>query len=250
MNKNGLPVVAALLVVGAAAGFYAARTYLAAPERPGVSAGAETAPPALPPGMPALEDSDPLLREKAAALSADPAVAEWLKQDALIARLTAAFNRVAHGGTVRDLFSPLAPRGPFRVRTKDGATVADPASYARYDRLAALVASVDSVAAARAFESLEPLFDAAQRALGERETGARRVLLAALRELSEAPRIEGEPALVQGKKGLTWVYADAELEALSPARKQLLRLGPRNRAAVQVKARAIALALGETAPAP
>ncbi len=60
----------------------------------------------------------------------------------------------------------------------------------------------------------------------------------------DAPVPDGETALKPGQKGIGWAYADEKLEGLSPAQKQLLRMGPKNKKAVLSKLRAVALALG------
>ena len=47
-------------------------------------------------------------------------------------------------------------------------------------------------------------------------------------------------------KGIGYAYADDRLESLTPAQKQLLRMGARNERLVKAKLREIALALGMT----
>lgn len=251
MKNTGLWIVAALLAAGAAAGLYGARSFLKpAPAVPGISSPPVEAPAALPPDLPPLAESDDFVRRRAAPLSADPAFSEWLKKESLVARLTAAMNRIAQGGVPRDIFSAFAPKGKFRVVRKSGRTFGDPASYARYDGFAAMVGRVDAVAAAKVFTELMPLFDAAQRGLGEKNASAREAFLAAAHELLQAPVFEGEPDLVEGKKGIGWAYADERLEGLSLAQKQLMRMGPVNQTAVQVKLRALTLALGDSGSRP
>lgn len=249
MKNPGLPLIAFLLIAGVAAGLLGARYLLKeAPPAPGLSSAAPETAPVLPANLPPLEHSDEFVRLRAGGLSPSPAFAEWLKLEALLPRLAAAMSMIADGKFPRDTFAAFAPRGSFKVATKAGATVIDPAGYARYDGLAALVGAVDAVAAARLFEELEPLFDAAHRELGEKNTGSRAVFLAAARELLDAPPLEGTVPVKAGKKGLVWAYADAALESRSPAQKQLMRMGPRNQAAVQAKLRAVTLALGASAP--
>jgi hypothetical protein len=246
MKNTGLMVVAVLLAAGAAIGLYSARSILKpAPPAPGLSSIPETAPAALPLNLPPLEQSDDFVRRRAGELSADPAFQEWLKKESLIARLTSAMTRIAHGGVPRDIFSAFAPKGKFRVVRKSGRIFGDPASYARYDGFAAMVGGVDAVAAAKLFEDLMPLFDAAQRGLGDKNASARRAFLDAAHELMQAPVFDGEADLVEGKKGIVWAYADERLENLSLAQKQLMRMGPKNQAAVQAKLRALTLALGD-----
>ena len=238
-------IAALLIAAGAAIGLYGARSLLKpAPAAPGLSSPPDAPPAALPPSLPSLDESDGFVRGRAGALSSDPAFHEWLKQESLIPRLTAAMSRIAQGGVPRDIFFIFAPRGKFVVVKKNGKAFIDPAGYARYDRFAAMVQSSDAAAAARLFEELLPLFDAAQRGLGEKNASAREAFFAAVRELLQAPVLADPVALKDGKKGIGWIYADERLENLSLAQKQLMRMGPKNQAAVQAKLGAVAQALG------
>lgn len=243
--KNTLLVVAFLLAAVAAVGIYGARSFLKSPPpAPGLSSAPAEEPPAIPANLPALEDSDELFRLRAGALSPDAMLADWLKQESLIPRLAAAMNMIANGRFPREIFAAFAPRGKFKVLTKDGGTFIDPAGYARYDAFAAMVGKVDAVAAAKVLEELRPLFDAALRGLGERRLTLREAFPAAADELLQTPLLEGDIALMPGKKGITWVYAEERLESRSLVQKQLMRMGPKNQTAVQAKLRALTLALG------
>ncbi|MBI2787055.1 MAG: DUF3014 domain-containing protein [Elusimicrobia bacterium] len=245
MKNPGTLIVLVLLAAGAAVGIYGARSFLGTPPpAPGLSSAPVAAPPALPANLPPLGKSDDFVRLRASDLSKASAFGEWLKQESLIARLAAATSMIANGKFPRETFAAFAPRGKFLVLRKGGKVLVDPAGYARYDAFAAMVAGVDAVAAARLFEELEPLFDAAHRELGEKTAGARATFLAAAAELLETPRLEDGALLKEGKKGIGWVYADEELEARSLAQKQLMRMGPKNQDAVQAKIRAVTLALG------
>ncbi len=244
MKTKVLLIVAVLLTAVAVVGIYGARSFFnPAPPLAGRSSPQPDAVPAISPNLPPLEDSDAFVRENAASLSGAPAFKEWLKLESLIPRLGAAMVQITDGQVPRDTFSQFGPRGKYRVLKKDGKLVPDPAGWARYDAFAAMVASVDAVAAARLFEKLLPLFDQAQRGLGE-TPGAREAFLTAARSLLAAPVPEGEVVLKEGKKGISWVYADEKLEGLSPVQKQLLRMGPKNQALVQAKLKAVVLALG------
>lgn len=244
MKNPGLLIVLLLLAAGAAVGLFGARSFLKTPSpAPGLSSAPGEAPPALPPNLPPLEKSDEFVRQRAAGLSSEPAFQEWLKLESLIPRLAAAMNMVASGNVPRETFTAFAPRGKFRVVKKGGRAFVDPAGFARYDGFAALVEGVDEAAAAKLLTELLPLFDAAQRGLGERNASSREAFLAAARELLQAPLLGDEVVLKEGKKGIVWAYDDERLEGLSPAQKQLLRMGPKNQAAVQAKLRALTLAL-------
>ena len=243
MKTTELVIVAVLLAGGAAIGLYSTRK--SAPPAPGLSS-APVAPPApLPPNLPPLEQSDELFRLRAGALSPEPMLANWLKQESLIPRLAAALNMIANGRFPREIFAAFAPRGKFKVLHKDGGTFIDPASFARYDAFAGMIGKVDAVAAAKVIEELRPLFDAALRGLGERRLTLREAFPAAADELLQTPVLEGDIALTQGKRGITWVYAEERLESRSLVQKQLMRMGPKNQAVVQAKLRALTLALGD-----
>lgn len=241
MNRIWMPVVAMLLAVG----LYNVRSlFMSAPVQPGISSSPAAAPPDIPSNLPTLEMSDGLVRQRVGTLSSNPMLLEWLKQESLISRLVSAMSMIVNGRFPREIFAAFAPRGKFLVVKNGGKTVIDPAGFARYDALTAMIGKVDAVAAARLFEELLPLFDAAQRGLGEKNTSAREAFFAASRELLQTPVLEGDPVLTQGKKGIGWNYADEKLEGLSPAQKQIMRMGPKNQALVQAKLRAVALALG------
>lgn len=241
--KNAGILIAALLLI---AGLYGARSYfMPAPPASGISSTPAVAPAVIPPNLPPLENSDGLFRLRAGALSADPMLQDWLKQESLIPRLVAAMNMIANGRFPREIFAKFAPRGKFKVVRKNGVVYIDPAAFARYDAFAAMIGKVDAVAAAKVLEELRPLFDAALRGLGEKRVTLREAFPAAADELLQTPVLDGDIALKEGKKGITWIYAEERLESRSLVQKQLMRMGPKNQAVVQAKLRALTLALGD-----
>jgi hypothetical protein len=238
-NENkAVPIGAALAVVVIGAGIYlyqfASRTPAPAAAPPlsqPASAQAPAAAPAEP--LPKLEDSDAFIRGKAAPLSSDPAFAGWLKTDDLIPRFAAAANMIARGKVPKDGLSFLAPHRKFAVRRRGGVVTADPKSFARYDAAADAIGSVDAAAAAALFRKCEPLFQEAYQQLGEQKGDVRDAVLKAIGELRGAPAAPGDAPLKE--KGLVYAFADDALERLSPAQKQLLRMGPRNEKKIQDK---------------
>lgn len=207
---------------------------------PGLSS-APVAPVALPPGLPRLEESDEYARAKAAALSADPAFAAWLKTENLLSRLALATSLIARDEVPRDALSFLAPKGKYAVVRRGGKIYADPRDAARYDGAAAVVSSLDANAVAAFLRGVEPLLDLAGDR-GERG-GFRAAFSLAVIRLGQTPAATAEPELRETKKGIVYAYADESLEKLGPARKQLLRMGPKNQAAVQAKLEEILKAL-------
>ncbi len=236
---TGRSALFAVLAAAAAAGYYAYRRSPA--PAPGLSSA--SAPAVKPSGLPSLEESDELVREKAFSLSTDIGVRSWLSSDSLIARFVGGMHRIANGEVPRESLGVFAPRGAFPLKRRQGRAYADPAGGARYAAFVAAVDSIDAPAAAALFIEFEPLLDAAYAELGEKSGSARAAFHAAAAELLATPAVPETAELKPGKKGIVWIYADPKLEALSPAQKQLLRLGPRGRKAVQDKLSAIAAAL-------
>jgi hypothetical protein len=215
-----------------------------APAAPPPVAAAPVAPSAEP--LPKLEQSDEFMRSGAASLSADPVFAAWLKTDDLLSRFTAAVNMIGKGRIPKDALSFMAPRRKFKVREKGGQFFADPNGYGRYDAAAAAIGSLDAAAAARLFQRCKPLFQEAYQALGERNGDVRDAVVRAAQELLKAPVVESGTPLKE--KGLVYAYVDDSLESLSPAQKQLMRMGPKNQAAIQSKLRAFVQALDASGP--
>lgn len=193
--------------------------------------------------LPALAESDAWVRERARSLSADPRFAGWLERSDLVELFVAVVDSVADERVPVAQLGFLRPKEPFKTVEVDGRTIVDPASFARYDAVGAVAASLDANACARLYRAARPLLEQAWSALGRQDTLDTR-LAAALRHLLATPTLRGDEALV--RPAVTWEWRDPELEGLSGAQKQLLRLGPANAARVRAKLAQLeqALALG------
>ncbi len=192
--------------------------------------------------LPELEASDELVRRMAEGLSSRPELAEWLATDRLVRRFVGAVVVVAAGRSPREELEFLDPEASFEVRRPDEPTVVDSASYRRYDVVAATVASLDTRGTAELYRRLRPLFQEAYRDLGFQEGSFDGALARAIETLLAVPVPEG-PVEVVPVGGNAYEYRDRELEALSPAQKHLLRMGPENIRRIQAKLRELAGAL-------
>ncbi len=183
---------------------------------------------------PPLDESDVWLREAIALITSHPAVAEWLLNDDLVRRGVKVVANVAYDEDPRVHVPFMGPRGEFEV--DDGAQLKiSSSSYDRYDRLAGAVASVDIEGAGELYRRAAPAAEEAFRELGypgSFEDALRR----ALRKVAAVPVLREPPALE--RKTLSYHYADPELEALAPAQKLMLRMGPDNVRVLQQQAAA------------
>jgi hypothetical protein len=197
--------------------------------------------------LPPLDESDGFVRGIAQALSAHPELARFLARAALVRTLTAVVDNVASGESPRPHLEWLAPKQRFKAaRRLPRQIVPDPVGFAGYDAFADAVASVDAAAAAMACRTLEPLFEAAYKDLGHPEGGFAKALERAIQALVAVPVLREDVELVPHAIGFR--YAERELEALTAAQKQFLRLGPRNVRLVQGKLRELAAALSPAPP--
>jgi DUF3014 family protein len=195
--------------------------------------------------VPPLDESDPAVRELVKQLSSHPSVAAWLTTNGLIRNFTVSVTNVAEGASPARQLRVLRPASGFRVVERGGTIYLDPRSYERYDPLAAAVASIDPAGAARLYATLKPRIEEANRELGAGATSFDRTLERAIVSLLATPvPPEGDLRLRSEVQGIGYAFADPKLENLTPAQKQLLRMGPRNQRAIQSSLRAIAHALG------
>jgi hypothetical protein len=174
-------------------------------------------------------------------LTESPAVMAWLPTNGLIRNFTVVVGNIAEGPTPAKHLKVLRPASPFRIVTRNGNTLVDPRSFDRYATIADAIASVNAGGAAKLYATLKPRIEEAQRDLGSADSFDR-TLERAIVALLSTPAIDGTERLKP--KGIGYGYADERLESLTPAQKQLLRMGPRHAPVVKAKLREIALALG------
>jgi len=233
-------VIAVILVAGLASFFFFSLEAPVAEPEP-VTEAPPPPPPSLPPVeepvddfvLPPLGESDALVRNLIAALTAHPAFAAWLIPDDLVRTFVVVIENVADGNNPARHMTPLRPTQRFRTVGEASELSIDPASYARYNTHAEIVASIDAAGTADLYRRLHPLITEAYAELGHPDGGFDETLLRALRNLLETPVLERDVGLVP--RAVFFEYSDNTLEDLLPAQKQFLGLGPRNVRAVQAK---------------
>jgi hypothetical protein len=192
--------------------------------------------------LPPLVLTDPLVREMLGKLSSSPTLAAWLATDGLIRAFVVSAENVADGQTPAKHVRAIAPRAPFRTVNEGKTIVIDTRSYSRYDGLANAAASMDAAGLARVYSILKPRLMEAYQELGHPEGDIDSAVERAIVLLLQTPVVD-EPVALRSRV-LSFKYEREDLEALSPAQKQLLRMGPRNVRVVHEQLRAIARELG------
>ena len=192
--------------------------------------------------LPPLVLTDPLVRELLGRLSSSPTLAVWLATDGLIRAFVVSVENVADGSSPARHVRAIAPRSPFRTLDEGGAITIDPRSFSRYDGIANAAAAMEPADLARVYSVLKPRLVEAYKELGHPEGELDVAVERAIAHLLQTPVVE-DPIVVRPRV-LSFRYERADLEALSPAQKQLLRMGPRNVKVVQQQLRAVARELG------
>ena len=237
-------VAIAGLVLGAAGAWWWARQ-ATPPAKPAVTNATDaTVPPdtdAVRP-LPPLDQMDTFLRALLGTLSANPELARWLATDDLIRQMANGIDRIANGASPASELAVLKPASGFAASERRNVITIDPASYQRYDSLAALVSSLDARAVAETYRTIRPRLDEAYRNLGRNEAGADAAVAAALQRLIDTPDVKDPIRLLHGA-GASYVYADRTLEELTPIQKQLIRMGPENLDRVRTRLREIKQAI-------
>jgi hypothetical protein len=247
-RHGALLLVATLgLIAGAGAAWWWTRTdrqqaVVSAPTRTDAVVAEETEPTRM---LPPLGQMDTFLRALLGALSAHPDFARWLATDDLIRQMASGIDRISRGQSPAADLLMLRPPGDFAVSRQRGVTYLDPASFQRFDRLAALVDSLEARGVAEAYRTIQPRLDEAYRALGRTEGGVDAAIDAALQQLIDTPVVSDPIALVPGR-GATYAFRDPALERLTPMQKQLVRMGPENVQRIQTRLRAIRAALASS----
>jgi hypothetical protein len=241
--------VAAAAVIVAALLFWLFRPEPAPPEPAMTEAAAladttaDVAPePEAPLVLPPLAESDTLVRTFVAGLSSRPELAAWLATPELIRNATVVVDNIAEGVTPTKHLKVFQLTQPFRADESGDTITVDPRSYARYDALADAVGSLDTVGTVETYRKLRPLFDDAYRELGHPDGNFDVALQRAISRLLATPDVPAEVRLTSHVR--SYHYADPQLEDLTAAQKQLLRMGPRNEKIVKDKLRDILNALG------
>tara|TARA_R110001592_G_scaffold238092_1_gene497422 strand:- start:259 stop:660 length:402 start_codon:yes stop_codon:yes gene_type:complete len=99
-------------------------------------------------------------------------------------------------------------------------------SYQRYTPIVDGLVAVNPERALAIYRVMQPLFQEAYRELGYTNRDFDDTLLRAIDTVLNADTAEGPFQLIKPK--VMYIYADSDIERLSPVEKQLLRLGPQN----------------------
>lgn len=227
-------VAAGALVAGALLtlwwlGRSAVDTTTLAPTGPSEGQIASRRPKQQPLELPALGETDPLMREQAAELSRHPLIARLAATKGVVRAIVLAVVQIGDGKTPAKPLAVLQPVSRL-LMTEGPPGRIDPTSYARWNGVVAALTSVSAVDVAQLYVNLKRLFDEAYAELGYPNGDFDQAIIRAIRTLKATPDPPADAAVVRRPNYIE--YEDAALRALLPVQKQLLLIGPEHRRSV------------------
>jgi hypothetical protein len=243
-------LIAAVVAAAVAAGgwyWYSGRVHPAAeapPVRPAApQPAATTAPPisnpipgeGAPTALPALNDSDPVVRDSLVGVFGRGTVGQFLVPQNIVRHIVVTVDNLPRHKVAVEL-RPVKPTGGQAVTAAQGAvTTLGEANFGRYAPLARVVQGADVKALAVVYERLYPLFQQAYEDLGYPGKYFNDRLVEVIDHLLQTPEVPAPIPVVQPK--VFWEYADASLENRSAGQKLLIRMGPQNARIIKAKLR-------------
>ena len=166
-----------------------------------------------------------------------------LKSSQLIKDAVVIIDNLRNGMLVTDRTVVQRPDGRFSVIEVEGDLYIDEQSYQRYDPIVDWFTSLDANALVDNYELFKPLLQQAYGEIGYPDSEFKNAIIEAINVLLETPVPE---SLVQvDDDSVMYTYHDSSLEALPPAQKQLLRMGPNNIERIKAKLREVKAAFRE-----
>ncbi len=191
----------------------------------GADVGAETEV-AAQPQLPPLDQSDEVVKAAFFGLKWQPGLASLFLNEEMIRRFVVQVDNIAQGRLIAEqaLFKGLSK--DFAAKTKGQGYQLDKSNYTRYQPYLDLLESVPPEQVAALYKQFYPLLQAAYLELGYPDQQFDDRLQQAISLLLSAPEITDEPELTL--PSVHYAFADAEIEQLGLAHKQMLRLGQAN----------------------
>lgn len=173
--------------------------------------------------LPSLEQADSVLKAELLALDWRPGLASLFVTKHMVRNFVVTVDNLAQGRLVteHDVLTPLA-QGYSATATDRGGYLAHPANAERYEPYLLLLESVPPTQLKQLMQRYKPLLDQAFAELGYENLQFEQRLQQAIALLLATPELQAPPLLE--RPSVYFTYADAELEQLPEAQKQLLRL--------------------------
>ena len=177
--------------------------------------------------LPPLGNSDPFVLERVSGLESGDEITDFIATEDLVRRFVVFAENISDGSLpqldypVRRLPQAMAVR-----ELDENLYEMQPVSYQRFTPIVNALAAMEPEQGMALYRMVKPLLQEAYAEIGYPNRNFDEVVVKAIDEILAAPTLEGPFQLVKPKE--MYVFADAEIESMSPVEKQLLRMGPAN----------------------
>jgi hypothetical protein len=177
--------------------------------------------------LPVLNESDAFLTGRVQDLETGARLLNLIVPDDVIRKFVVFVDNVADSNLPQLEYPVRRPSQGMAVRELDeNLFEMQTVSYQRYTPIVDGLVAVSPERALAIYRVMQPLFQEAYRELGYTNRDFDDTLLRAIDTVLNADTAEGPFQLIKPK--VMYIYADSDIERLSPVEKQLLRLGPQN----------------------
>jgi len=195
------------------------------------------------PPLPALSDSDPVLRESLSGLFGTEVFKRFFRNSRIVRHIVVTIDNLPRKNVAIRLLPVKPVRGKFITEGEDESLAIAAKNASRYRSYVKIAELVDAKMLVATYSRLSPLFQQAYQELGYPNGSFNDRLVTVINHLLGAPDIKGPVMLVQ--PNVVFKYADPALESQSSGRKILMRMGHENEVKVKNKLREIKRALAE-----
>lgn len=183
--------------------------------------------------LPALDASDPTVRDDLTAIFGADAVGKFLAPDALIRRIVSTVDNLPREKLALRQWPVQPAAGKFAVLEEGGKMLVAPENPSRYQPLVAVISGLEAQRAASFYQHFYPLFQQAYRDLGYPSGYFNDRLVEVIDHLLATPELTAPVELV--RPAVYYKFADPKLEGLSAGQKALLRIGPDHARLIKAK---------------
>ncbi len=189
------------------------------------------------PTLPALAESDAMVREQLSAAGVGVELGRLEQQQNLIQQGVALIDGFSRGLVLRKLLHIAPPKEAFSALEQDEQVFMNPAGYSRYNGYAEAIARLDIAVLVNNFHTMRRLYEQAYGQLGLNPDDFDNAVIRMFDHVLATPEIE-EPIAIT-RQSVMYQYADPQLEQMTPMQKQLLRMGPDNIRRIKEQARTL-----------
>ena len=185
--------------------------------------------------LPALQQSDPDVRESLVGVFGARSISQFLIPENIVRHIVVTVDNLPRKKVAIEL-RPVKPTpGATVTATQGDITTLGSANFERYAPLIKVVRTTDTATLTGLYFRLYPLFQQSYEDLGYPGQYFNDRLVEVIDDMLRAPDVQGPIELTQPK--VFYEYADPKLESLSAGQKLLLRMGANNEAIMKAKLR-------------